>query len=109
MLLEALGIAAEIDSRLVGQFVLDVSASLAAFVGDSDNAARFFGAAEGQLAQTAYHRELVDDAPMAPLIARTRSTLGANAFAAAEAAGRALDYDKATTEVRAWLTRPSAR
>jgi tetratricopeptide (TPR) repeat protein len=109
MLLEALGIAAEIGSRLVGQFVLDVTAWLAAVVGDPQSAARFFGAAERQLEQTAYHREVVDEAPMVPVIDRTRMTLGAEAFAAAEAAGRALDYDDATTEVRAWLNRPSAR
>jgi len=107
MLLEALGIAAEIGSRLVGQFVLDITAWLAAFVGDAESAARFFGAAEEQLEQTAYHREIVDEAPMAPAIAQMRTTLGPDAFAAAEAAGRALDYADATTEVRAWLTRQS--
>jgi tetratricopeptide (TPR) repeat protein len=103
MLLEALAIAAEIGSRLVGQFVLDISAWLAAFVGDAARAARFFGAAEAQLERTAYHRETVDEAPMAPLIAQTRARLGQDGFAAAEQAGRALDYDEATTEVRAWL------
>ena len=106
MLLDALVIAAEIGSRLVGQFVLDVSAWLAAFVGDWPTAARFFGAAEAQLEQTGYHREMVDEAPMVPVIARARETLGAEAFAAAESAGRALSYDEATTEVRAWLNRP---
>ena len=109
MLLEALGIAAGIGSRLVGQFVLDITAWLAAVVGDPQSAARFFGAAESQLRQTAYHREAVDEAPMVPVIARTRMTLGAQAFAAAETAGRALDYDDATTEVRAWLNRAGAR
>ena len=103
MLLEALAIAAEIGSKLVGQFVLDVSAWLAAFVGDGANAARFFGAAEAQLEETGYHREMVDEAPMAPLVARARENLGPDAFTAAEAAGRALCYDAATTEVRAWL------
>ena len=34
--------------------------------------------------------------------------LGVGVFAAAEAAGRALSYDEATTEVRAWLNRPGA-
>ena len=103
MLLEALAIAAEIGSRLVGQFVLDISAWLAAFVGDSAHAARFFGAAEAQLEETGYHRETVDEVPMAPLIARAREAMGADAFAAAEAAGRALSYDEATVEVRVWL------
>jgi predicted ATPase len=109
MLLEALAIAAEIGSRLVGQFVLDITAWLAAFVGDLANSARFFGAAEAQLQATGYHREIVDEAPMAPVIAKARESLGADAFAAAEAAGRALSYDQATTEVRAWLNRPSSK
>ena len=60
MLLEALAIAADIGSRLVGQFVLDISAWLAAFVGDWAHSARFFGAAETQLKETGYHREAVD-------------------------------------------------
>ena len=107
MLLQALAIAAEIGSRLVGQFVLDISAWLAAFVGDPAKAARFFGAAEAQLEETGYHREMVDEAPMAPVVARAREILGTEAFAAAESAGRALSYDEATTEVRAWLSRPS--
>ena len=108
MLLEALAIAAEIGSRLVGQFVLDISAWLAAFAGDLANAARFFGAAEAQLEATGYHREMVDEVPMAPVIAQAREILGADVFAAAEAAGRALSYEEATTEVRAWLIRHGA-
>ena len=108
MLLDALAIAAEIGSRLVGQFVLDISAWLAAFVGEWEVAARFFGAAETQLEETGYHREQVDEAPMAPVIARAREKLGTEAFAVAEAAGRALTYEEATTEVRAWLNGPDA-
>jgi hypothetical protein len=50
---------------------------------------------------------MVDEAPMVPVIARSRESLGTQAFAAAEAAGRALSYDEATTEVRAWLNQPS--
>ena len=52
---------------------------------------------------------MVDETPMAPPIAQTRRILGADVFAAAQAAGRALDYDQATTEVRAWLDRPTGR
>jgi hypothetical protein len=63
---------------------------------------------EAQLEATGYHREMVDEAPMEPVIAKARELLGADAFAAAEAAGRALSYDQATTEVRAWLNRSSA-
>ena len=104
MLLEALAIAAEIGSMLVGQFVLDICAWLAAFLGDSARAARFYGAAEAQLKQTGYHRESVDEVPMAPLIARAREALGAAVFAAAESAGHALSYAVAMAEARVWLT-----
>jgi non-specific serine/threonine protein kinase len=103
MLLEALAIAGEIGSRLVGQFVLDISAWLAAFLGERALAARFYGAAEAQLEQTRYHRESVDEAPIAPLITRACEALGAAAFAAAKAAGRALSYEQAMAEARAWL------
>ena len=103
LLLEALAIAADIGSKLVGQFVLDISAWLAAFVGDWPHAARFYGAAGTQLEETGYHREAVDEVPMAPLIARVRESLGNEAFSKAEAAGRALSYDEATVEVREWL------
>ena len=105
MLLEALAIAADIGSKLVGQFVLDISAWLAAFVGDWAHAARFFGAAGTQLKATGYHREAVDEEPMAPLIARARESLGIEAFTGAEADGHALSYDEATVEVREWLGR----
>ena len=68
-----------------------------------DAGGALLGAAEAELAQTGYHRETVDELPMAPLIARAREELGADAFAAAETAGSALSYDEATVEVRIWL------
>ena len=103
MLLEALAIATEIGSLLVEQFVLDISAWLAALLGDFASAARFYGAAEAQLKQTGYHRESVDEVPMAPLIARAREALGAAAFVAAESAGGALSHKEAMAEARVWL------
>ena len=107
MLREALAISAEIGSSLVGQFVLDISAWLGAFLGEFPLAARFYGAAETQLKQTGYHRESVDEVPMAPLIVRAREAMGASAFAVAEAGGRALSYEEATGEARAWLNQRS--
>jgi hypothetical protein len=48
----------------------------------------------------------VDEASLAPVIARTREVLGA-AFAAAESAGRALSYEEAIAEARTWLEQRS--
>jgi hypothetical protein len=41
------------------------------------------------------------------LIAKAREALGVSAFIAAEATGRALTYEEATAETRAWLERRS--
>jgi hypothetical protein len=47
----------------------------------------------------------VDIEHSAPLIARSRAALGAAAFDAAEAAGRALDDAAALLELQQWLER----
>jgi hypothetical protein len=41
-----------------------------------------------------------------PRIAQTRQALSGTAFATAEAAGRALAYEEAMAEARAWLENP---
>ena len=102
-LLEALAIAAEIETKRDGQFVIDVSAGLASSVGEWERAARFYGAAEVLSNETGIHRAPEDEAFLAPLIAKVREALGADAYNAHEAAGRALSYEQAVTEVRAWL------
>jgi predicted ATPase len=103
MALEALAIAEEIDSKRIGQLVLDVSAGVWASSGRWERAARFYGAAEAQRERMGLHREPVDEASLAPLIAKTKQALTVEAFAAAEAAGRALGYEEALTEARKWL------
>ena len=103
MLLEALTIADEMGSKNAGQSVLDVCAGLAALRGDWLGAARFFGAAEAQAAQTGLHRDPGDEAFLAPLVAKAREALDEAAFAAAEAAGQALSYDEGMAGARAWL------
>lgn len=103
MLLEALAIAAEIGSKRMGQSVLEVAAGLAASHEDWECAARFYGAAEAQAAETGLHRDPADEAFLAPRITQARGALAAAAFAAAEAAGRALGYEDAMGEARAWL------
>jgi len=103
MLSEALAIAQEIGSKRVGQAVLELSAGLGVLCGNWERAARFYGASETQMERMGLHREPVDEAFLAPLIAKAQETLGAPAFAAAEAAGRALSYEDAMAESRAWL------
>ena len=103
MLLEVLAIGDEIGSKPVGQSVFEVSAGLAALREDWTRAARFYGAAEMQAAQTGLHRDPGDEAFLAPLVGRARAALGAQGFPAAESAGRALAFDQAIAEARAWL------
>ena len=103
MLLEVSAIVDEIGSKPLGQSVLEVCAGLGAFCEEWERAACFYGAAEVQTERTGLHRDPADEAFLAPLIARAREALGAAAFAAAEATGRALDYEQATLETRAWL------
>jgi hypothetical protein len=66
-------------------------------------AARLFGAAEAQLAQTGLHRDPADEAFLAPLIQQARDALGAEAFDLAATSGRALGYEDAIAEARSWL------
>ena len=103
MLLEVLAIAEEIGSKPAGQSALEVCAGLAASANDWECAARLFGAAETQMGYTGIHRDPTDEAFLAPLITKARDALGMSAFAAADAAGRALAYDDALTEARNWL------
>ena len=62
MLLEVLAIADEIGSKPAGQSALEVSAGLAGATQEWADAARFFGAAEAQAAQTGLHRDPADEA-----------------------------------------------
>jgi hypothetical protein len=66
-------------------------------------AARYYGAAEAQAAATGFRRDAADEAFLAPHIAAAREALGTEAFAAAEAAGRALPYADALADARAWF------
>ena len=103
ILLEALTIAGKIRSKSTGRAALDVAAGLAALSGDWARAARIFGAAQVELEQMGIHREAADDAFLVPLLATARTALGAPAFAAAEADGRAQSYEDAIAETRGWL------
>jgi tetratricopeptide (TPR) repeat protein len=105
MLLEVTAIVKEIGSKLLGQSVLEVSAGLAALRHEWERAARWYGAAEAHAEQTGLHRDPADEAFLAPLVAKAREALGVSAFIAAGTTGRALAYEEATAETRAWLER----
>jgi len=94
MLLEVAAIAAETGSIPAAQSLLEVSAGLAVLRGEAERAARFYGAAEAQIAHTGLQRDASDEAFLAPLIAQARAALPGAAFASAEAAGRSLDLKK---------------
>jgi predicted ATPase/class 3 adenylate cyclase len=108
MLLDVLAIVQEIGSKRAGQSVLEVCGGLAAVREDWARAARVYGAAEAQTAQTGLQRDPADAAFLEPLLAKAQTALGSEAFAAAENAGRALSYDEAMAEARAWLALPPA-
>ena len=48
-------------------------------------------------------RDAADEAFLAPLVAKARNALGEPTFAATKSRGRALLYEEAMGEVRAWL------
>ncbi len=104
MLLEVQAIAEEVGWRPAGQSVLEVCAGLAASRAEWERAAGFFGAAEAQTGNTGLHRDPADEAFLTPLVAQARDALGASAFGAAEAAGRAQTYEEAMALSRRWLT-----
>ena len=103
MLLEAMDLAADASSKPALQSALEVSCSLAASRGEWERAARFFGAAEAQTAASGIHRDPADEAFLAAWIAKVRAALPPAAYAATEAAGRALAFDEAIADARQWL------
>jgi predicted ATPase/class 3 adenylate cyclase len=103
LLVDAHAVAKRMGSKWVGQSLFEISSGLAATLGEWPVAARLFGVAEAQAAQTGLHRDAADEAFLRPLVERARTALGTQGFAAAEMAGRALAYDAALGEVRAWL------
>ena len=105
MLLAAVKILDEIGSKYVGQSALEVATGLAVLRKDWSRAARLFGAAEVLADQTVLQRDPGDEAFLAPLVARARSSLDSAAFAAAEKSGRTTPYEEMMSEARAWLER----
>jgi tetratricopeptide (TPR) repeat protein len=101
---EIVAIADETRSMPVAQSVLGVAAGLATMLGEPALGLRLFGAAETNTSRTGITRDAADDAFLQPIVAQARAALGP-AAAAAESAGRALGYEEALGEVRAWLAR----
>jgi len=98
--------ASETGAKPVGQSVIEVSAGLAVAACGWARAAFFYGIAEAQNALTGISRDPVDEAFLAPLIAKARAELDAAAFAAAERQGAALSWIDAIAAVRAFLDEP---
>jgi hypothetical protein len=103
LLREVLAITLETASRAAGQSLVEVSAALAALRGDWARAARYYGIAERLTRDSGMQRDPSDDAFLRLHIARARSALSAEAFAAAEAMDAGGGYDEALADVAAWL------
>ncbi len=102
-LAESAGIVEETGASWVGQGVLDTVAQLAATSGEAVRAARLFGVSDALRERMGERRAPTDERRVVSLMARARSELGESAYAEAYAAGRALAYEDALGETRAWL------
>jgi predicted ATPase/DNA-binding winged helix-turn-helix (wHTH) protein len=102
---DALDISDELGSRYAGQIALDVCVGLSALAGEPESCARFLGATEALAARTGLHRDAADDAFVAPLVQHARDACAPKRFPAEQAAGRALAYEEAVLEARAWLAK----
>ena len=83
--------------------LLEATVGLASRLGEHAIAARFWGASDRQLLAWGYRHEPGELEHLAPLLASSRRALGDAAFEAAEAAGRALEFEQALLELEQWL------
>jgi len=81
----------------------DIVAALAAASADHSIAARFHGAVTARMQESGNHHEPAYDAHIAGWMARSRKAIGAAAFDAAEAEGKALKYEAALVKMERWL------
>jgi len=103
LLIEGLTIARGIGSTRGDGYVVEVSAELAVLHEAWEPAARFYGAVQARFAEIGLRRTPADDAFLESQIDKARVALGDEAFAAAEAAGRASPYEEVLDDVRSWL------
>ena len=89
----------------VGVDLLGAVIGLASCLGEHEMAARLWGAWDQKLREWGYREEPVDLEHTAPFVTRSREALGDAAFEAAEAAGRALDFEGAMLALQHWLER----
>jgi tetratricopeptide (TPR) repeat protein len=85
--------------------LLDAAVGLASRMGEHAIAARFWGAADQQLLSWGYQHEPGELEHVAPLLANSRRCLGDVAFEAAEASGRASEFDQVLLDLEQWLGR----
>jgi non-specific serine/threonine protein kinase len=105
LLVETLHNLDELDSRPIGQSLIEVSAGLAALRGEWPEGARYLGLSETLAQQIGIHRDPADEAFLAPRIAATREAIGNEGFDAAIASGRSLTYEDGIDTLRKWLER----
>jgi tetratricopeptide (TPR) repeat protein len=86
--------------------LLEATVGLASRRGEHARAARFWGAADRQLLAWGYRHEPGELEHLAPLLADSRRAMGDADFAAAEAAGRTLQFEQAMDELAQWLQGP---
>ncbi len=103
-LAEALSIAEDIGSKALGLAILSIAAVVAATAREWEAAVRHHGAAQAERGRQGFVANREDEI-LAPLLAKARSALGEERFAAAESSGLALGYADAMREVGAWLRR----
>ena len=103
LLLEVLTITEQSGSKRAGQSALEVCAGLAALRKDWGHAARFYGVAERQTADTGLRRDPADEAFLRPWMSRAHDALGDAAFADSQASARALTFEQGIAEAQAWL------
>ncbi len=89
----------------IGVDLLEAAVGLAVCAGEHETAARFRGAADRALKEWGYRHQPVDIEHTAVLVVRARHAIGDAAFDAAEAAGRALEFEVAMLELQHWLER----
>jgi predicted ATPase/DNA-binding winged helix-turn-helix (wHTH) protein len=101
---ESMGLRTTMNSKAVVECQLDVVAALAAASARHAAAARFHGATLTRLRESGFCHDPADEAFITSWMARSREALGATAFDAAEAEGKALVYEAAMAEMDRWLS-----
>jgi non-specific serine/threonine protein kinase len=102
-LAEGMGMVSALGSRRTAIVLVDGVTGLASATGSAELAARLHGAADVAAAAIGFQREPQDLAFLDPWVARARDALGAEAFDAAIAAGRAAAFDDAFADARRFV------